>query len=158
MENSIKSYHSGQPCVLGMEKIMKILPHRYPFQLVDKVIHIEDDYIVGVKNVTINEPFFQGHFPGEPIMPGVLQVEALIQTGGILALHKQKPSCTYLTYFLSIEKCKFKKIVVPGDTLLMHCKLVSNIKMGFAKFEGEAFVQDKLVCQATMMAKIQIKE
>jgi UDP-3-O-[3-hydroxymyristoyl] N-acetylglucosamine deacetylase/3-hydroxyacyl-[acyl-carrier-protein] dehydratase len=155
MKQSTTTYHSAQPPVIGIEEIMKILPHRYPFQLVDKIIHIEHSYIVGVKNVTINEPFFQGHFPTSPVMPGVLQVEALIQTGGVLALKNYQNPGSYLTYFLSIDKCKFRGIVVPGDALVMHCSLVSEIKMGFAKFEGQAFVEGKLVCEATMMAKIQ---
>lgn len=159
MQEDIKEHISLNKTVLSSQEIKKILPHRYPFQLVDKIVHIEDSLIIGVKNVTINEPFFQGHFPNEPVMPGVLQVEAMIQTGGILALkHYESKNAgkleDYSTYFLSIDKCKFRAKVIPGDTLILKCKLLGSIRMGIAKFEGKAFVDNKLVSEAIMIASI----
>ncbi len=147
-------YDPTAPPVLDIKEITRRLPHRYPFQLVDKIIHLDEQCVTGVKNVTINEPFFQGHFPGEPIMPGVLQVEALAQTGGILVLNTVPDPENYLTYFLGIDACRFRKMVVPGDTLVMHCKLLTEIKRGFSKMSGQIFVGDKLTCEVTMLAQI----
>ncbi len=142
------------PAVMDVMQITHMLPHRYPFQLVDKIIQLDDRTVTGIKNVTINEPFFQGHFPGRPIMPGVLQVEALAQTGGVLVLSTVPDPENYLTYFLAIDDCRFRKMVVPGDALVLHCALLADIKRGFAKMKGSIFVGEKLVCEATMLAQI----
>ncbi|HLP34864.1 MAG TPA: bifunctional UDP-3-O-[3-hydroxymyristoyl] N-acetylglucosamine deacetylase/3-hydroxyacyl-ACP dehydratase [Amoebophilaceae bacterium] len=148
--------------IFDVKQISNMLPHRYPFQLVDKIVQIDDTSITGVKNVTINEPFFQGHFPGNPIMPGVLQLEALAQTGGILFLHTLPDPEAYLTYFLSIDACKFRRMVVPGDTLLLHGQLLSDIRLrttekqtsGIAKIKGRVFVGEALACEAVLLAQI----
>ena len=148
------SYDPGAPAVRDIKQITNMLPHRYPFQLVDKIIHLDKRSITGVKNVTINEPFFQGHFPDNPIMPGVLQVEALAQTGGILVLNSVPDPAHYLTYFLGIDGCRFRKMVIPGDTLILHCELLADIKRGIIKMKGSTFVCDQLACEATMLAQI----
>lgn len=148
--------------LFDVKQISKMLPHRYPFQLVDKVMQLDDTSITGLKNVTINEPFFQGHFPGTPIMPGVLQVEALAQVGGILVLNKVADPENYLTYFLSIDACKFRRMVVPGDSLLLHCQLLTDIKfsvtdkqsVGIAQVKGRVFVGESLACEAVLLAQI----
>lgn len=153
-QESIPLYDPNAPAILGIKEIMHTLPHRYPFQMVDKIIHLDRQSITGIKNVTINEPFFQGHFPGTPIMPGVLQVEALAQTGGILVLSTVPDPNNYLTYFLGIDACRFRKMVVPGDTLVLHCKLLTDVKRGFSKMQGRIFVGEQLACEATMLAQI----
>jgi UDP-3-O-[3-hydroxymyristoyl] N-acetylglucosamine deacetylase / 3-hydroxyacyl-[acyl-carrier-protein] dehydratase len=147
-------YDVTQPSVLDVNQIYKILPHRYPFKLVDKIVHLDENMIVGVKNVTINEPFFEGHFPGNPVMPGVLQIEAMAQTGGIFVLQSVPDPENYWTYFLSIESAKFRRMVVPGDTLVFKCELIAPIKRGIAKMQGQAFVAGNLVCEATLTASI----
>lgn len=147
-------YDPSAPAVFDIQQITRILPHRYPFQMVDKIIHLDARSVTGIKQVTINEPFFQGHFPGHPIMPGVLQVEALAQTGGILVLNTVSDPENYWTYFLAIDDCRFRKKVVPGDTLVLHCELLADIKRGFAKMKGRVFVREQLVCEATMLAQI----
>jgi UDP-3-O-[3-hydroxymyristoyl] N-acetylglucosamine deacetylase/3-hydroxyacyl-[acyl-carrier-protein] dehydratase len=152
--NQAPKYDPSQPPVMDVNKIYKALPHTYPFKLVDKIIHLEDKVVVGVKNVTINEPFFQGHFPGNPVMPGVLQIEAMAQTGGILVLNSVPDPENYWTYFLAIEDCKFRKTVVPGDTLIFKCELLAPIKRGIAKLSGQAFVAGQLVCEATVTASM----
>ncbi len=140
--------------VKDIEQITRMLPQRYPFQMIDKIIHLDEKNVTGIKNVTINEPFFQGHFPGKPIMPGVLQLEALAQTGGILVLNTVPDPENYLTYFLSVDKCRFRKRVVPGDTLVIQGELMTDIKRGFAKMKGQAFVGKELACEAIIMAQI----
>ena len=152
--NQAPKYDPSLPPVMDVNKIYKALPHTYPFKLVDKIIHLEEKIVVGVKNVTINEPFFQGHFPGNPIMPGVLQIEAMAQTGGILVLNSVPDPENYWTYFLAIEECKFRKPVVPGDTLIFKCELLAPIKRGIAKLSGQAFVAGQLVCEATVTASM----
>jgi len=135
--------------VLDVNVIQKILPHRYPFLLVDRVLEVTDEKIVGIKNVTINEPFFQGHFPGQPVMPGVLIIEAMAQTGGIGALNL-KENIGKLAYFLSINKARFRKPVVPGDTLRLEVEIV-KIKMGILQCRGVAKVDGEVVAEAEMM-------
>lgn len=151
---SAPPYAPNAPAVRDIKHIIRMLPHRYPFQMVDKIIHLDAQSVTGIKNVTINEPFFQGHFPGNPIMPGVLQVEALAQTGGVLVLSTVPDPENYLTYFLGIDECRFRKIVVPGDTLVLHCALLSEIKRGFSKMQGRVFVGEHLACEAIMLAQI----
>jgi len=130
------------------------LPHRYPFLLVDKIIELSDHHVVGVKNVTFNEPFFQGHFPNNPIMPGVLQIEAMAQTGGILALSTVEDPGNWDTYFLKIESAKFKQKIVPGDTILFKMELLAPIRRGICQMQGTAYVGNKIVCEAELTAQI----
>ena len=131
-----------------------LLPHRPPFLLVDKVIHIDSESVTGIKNVTMNEPFFVGHFPLEPVMPGVLIVEAMAQCGGILALQSIVDPENYATYFMKIDAVKFKNKVVPGDTLQFELRLKEPIRRGIVLMDAKAFVGDKLVTEAILMAQI----
>ncbi|MGL5262086.1 MAG: 3-hydroxyacyl-ACP dehydratase FabZ, partial [Bacteroides sp.] len=147
-------YHPEKDPVMDVNRIRDLLPHRYPFQLVDKVIEIGANYIVGVKNITSNEPYFQGHFPEEPIMPGVLQVEAMAQVGGLLVLNSIQDATSFSTYFMKIDKVKFRQKVVPGDTLVFKVALASPIRRGIATMCGYAFVGEKMVCEAEFMAQI----
>jgi UDP-3-O-[3-hydroxymyristoyl] N-acetylglucosamine deacetylase/3-hydroxyacyl-[acyl-carrier-protein] dehydratase len=134
--------------------IEKILPHRYPFLMVDKIMEINEDSIIGVKNITMNEPIFTGHFPGNPVFPGVLQIEAMAQVGGIFALSKVEDPQLYSTYFMKIDKVKFKQKVVPGDTVVFELSLLSPIRRGLVEMIGRAFVNGKLVVEAEMLAQI----
>lgn len=155
---AIPRYDPRIPPVLNATQIYKMLPHAYPFQLIDKIFHLDESSVASVKNVTFNEPFFQGHFPGNPVMPGVLQIEAMAQTGGILVLSTVPDPENYWTYFLAIENCRFKRMVVPGDTIIFKCELLAPIKRGIAKMQGQAFVAGNVVCEAVMSASIVRKQ
>ncbi|MCW3119176.1 MAG: bifunctional UDP-3-O-[3-hydroxymyristoyl] N-acetylglucosamine deacetylase/3-hydroxyacyl-ACP [Chitinophagaceae bacterium] len=146
-------YIPGQPAIYDQQFIEKTLPHRFPFALVDKVIELSDTHIVGIKNVTFNEWFFQGHFPGNPVMPGVLQIEALAQCGGILAINLSGGG-QYDTYFLKIDNCKFKQMVRPGDTLILKMELSSPIRRGICEMKGTAYVGNKVATEAELVAQI----
>lgn len=138
----------------NINDIERMLPHRYPFLLVDKVMEITEDGIIGVKNVTMNEPMFQGHFPGNPVFPGVLQIEATAQVGGIFALSKVDEPHLYSTYFMKIDNVKFKQKVLPGDTLVFELKLISPIRRGLVHMSGQAYVNGKVVMEAEMLAQV----
>ena len=155
-QNSVQApvYDPSNTPVFDVNQIRKLLPHRYPFQLVDKIIEIGGDYIIGVKNITNDEPFFQGHFPEEPVMPGVLQIEAMAQTGGLLVLNTVDEPERYSTYFMTINNVKFRHKVVPGDTLIMRLELLAPIRRGISTMKGYAFVGEKLVSEAEFMAQI----
>ena len=147
-------YNPSTTPVLDNNQIRELLPHRYPFLLVDKIIEKGDNYIVGIKNVTTNEPFFQGHFPEEPVMPGVLQIEAMAQCGGLLVLNSVDDPDKYSTYFLKIDGVKFRQKVVPGDTLIFRVELMAPIRRGISSMKGYVFVGEKVVCEAEFTAQI----
>ena len=140
--------------VMDNNRIRELLPHRYPFLMVDKIIQMTDKYIVGIKNITANEPYFMGHFPQEPVMPGVLQVEAMAQTGGLLVLSRLEEPERYSTYFLMIDNVKFRHKVVPGDTLIFRVELTSEMRRGIATMRGLAFIGDKVISEADFTAQI----
>ena len=147
-------YDPNKEPVMDVKRIKELLPHRYPMQLVDKVIELGPSHIVGVKNVTSNEPFFQGHFPQEPVMPGVLQIEALAQVGGLLVLNTVEEPERWSTYFLKIESVKFRQKVVPGDTLIFKTEMITPIRHGISTMQGYAFVGENCVMEATFTAQI----
>ena len=149
----IPVYDPTVPPVFDQNYIQSKLPHRFPFLLVDKIIELSDTHIVGVKNVTYNEWFFQGHFPGNPLMPGVLQIEALAQCGGILAINMAGEG-QYDTYFLKIDNCKFKQKVLPGDTLLLKMELTNHMRRGICEMKGTVYVGNKICCEADLVAQI----
>jgi UDP-3-O-[3-hydroxymyristoyl] N-acetylglucosamine deacetylase/3-hydroxyacyl-[acyl-carrier-protein] dehydratase len=140
--------------LMDVNKIRQLIPHRYPMLLVDKIIEIGPDYIVGVKNITGNEPYFQGHFPLEPVMPGVLLVEAMAQTGGLLVLNQVDELQHYSTYVLKINNVKFRKKVVPGDTLVFKIEMIQPLRRGLTTMRGYAFVGEDEVCEAEVMAQV----
>lgn len=147
-------YNPNIEPVMDINRIRELLPHRYPFLLVDKIIEIGGTHIVGIKNITTNEPFFTGHFPEEPVMPGVLQVEAMAQTGGLLVLNSVDEPERYSTYFMKIDGVKFRQKVVPGDTLILRLELLAPIRRGISTMKGYVFVGEKLVSEAEFMAQI----
>ena len=147
-------YNCNEAPIMDIKRIRELLPHRYPFALIDKIISIGANHIVGVKNVTVNEPFFQGHFPEEPVMPGVLQIEAMAQCGGLLVLNSVDEPDKYSTYFLKIDGVKFRQKVVPGDTLIFRVELLAPIRRGISSMKGYVFVGEKVVCEAEFTAQI----
>ncbi len=156
--NSAPSFDPNEPPVFNIQDIAKLLPHRYPFQLVDKIVSLDGTTVVGVKNISMNEPQFTGHFPENPVMPGVLQVEAIAQTGGVLVLTSTGEPEKYWPYLVGIDNCRFYKNVLPGDTLVIKCKLSAPIRLGVAKMTGEAWVGKSLVCSVAMTARLVKKE
>lgn len=153
-ESNIPVYNPNDVPIFNYQQLEKILPHKHPFLLVDKVVKLTASEVVAVKNVTGDQYFFQGHFPNEPIMPGVLQLEAMAQAGGVLVLAEKENPTNWSTYFVKIENAKFKDKVVPGDTLVIRMQLTAPVRRGLCIMKGEAFVGNKLVCEATMMAQI----
>ncbi len=147
-------YNPNEEPLIDINGIKKLLPHRPPFLLVDKIIHRSTDCVIGVKNITMNEPFFVGHFPEEPVMPGVLMVEAMSQVGGILVLGSVSDPENYSTYFMKIDNVKFKRKVVPGDTLVMKLELMEPIRRGIVSMQGQIFVGDTLAVEGEMMAQV----
>ena len=147
-------YNPNIPPVMDTNRIKELLPHRYPMLMIDKIIEIGTSHIVGVKNITANEPFFMGHFPDEPVMPGVLQIEAMAQTGGLLVLNSVEEPNRYSTYFLKIDNVKFRQKVVPGDTVIFRLDMIGEMRRGCALMKGYAFVGEKIVCEAEFMAQI----
>ena len=139
---------------IDINKIQEVLPHRYPFLMVDKIMKIKEDSIIGVKNITMNEPIFTGHFPDNPVFPGVLQVEAMAQVGGIFALSKVEDPHLYSTYFMKIDNVRFKQKVIPGDTIVFELKLMSPIRRGLVQMQGKGYVNGQLVSEAEMLAQI----
>lgn len=154
LKGDVPKYDPNQAPLYNIQQIMNILPHRPPFLLIDKVISLDEKTVIGTKNVSMNEPFFVGHFPEEPVMPGVLQIEAMAQLGGILVLGTVPDPRNYLTYFLKVDKVKFKRKVVPGDTLIFKCDLIGEIRRGIAIMWAQAFVGETLVCEGELTAQI----
>jgi UDP-3-O-[3-hydroxymyristoyl] N-acetylglucosamine deacetylase/3-hydroxyacyl-[acyl-carrier-protein] dehydratase len=154
VETGLPDLNPERPSLLDINQISRLLPHRYPFLLVDRILEMTENSITGVKNVTMNEPFFQGHFPGNPVMPGVLQIEAMAQVGGIFALNSVKNPEEYTTYFMKIDNVRFKQKVLPGDTVLFFLELISPIRRGLVHMRGRGFVRGQLVSEAEMLAQV----
>ena len=152
--NNVPTYDLNLPPLLDIHQIMEILPHRPPFLLIDRILELSDKHVVGMKNVTMNEDFFVGHFPGAPVMPGVLQVEAMAQCGGVLVLNTVPDPENYLTYFMKMDKVKFKQKVLPGDTVIFKCELITPIRRGICHMQSYAYANGKIVAEAELMAQI----
>lgn len=152
--NCVPKFDLNQPPLMDIHKIMSILPHRPPFLLIDRILELSDRHVVGMKNVTMNESFFVGHFPGAPVMPGVLQVEAMAQCGGVLVLSTVPDPENYLTYFMKMDNVKFKQKVLPGDTLIFIAELISPIRRGICHMQSYGYANGKLVVEAVLMAQI----
>ncbi|PDH49891.1 MAG: UDP-3-O-[3-hydroxymyristoyl] N-acetylglucosamine deacetylase [Bacteroidetes bacterium MED-G20] len=153
-EKSPRKFDLSKKPLYDIVAIEKMLPHRYPFLLIDKIMEITDNGIIGVKNVTMNENFFMGHFPNNPVMPGVLQIEAMAQTGGIFSLSKVKEPHLYSTYFMKIDNVKFKKKVIPGDTVVFDLNLISPIRRGLVHMKGKGYVNGVICIEAEMLAQV----
>jgi UDP-3-O-[3-hydroxymyristoyl] N-acetylglucosamine deacetylase/3-hydroxyacyl-[acyl-carrier-protein] dehydratase len=156
-KEAVPKYNPNQPALFEIRDIMRFLPHRPPFLLVDKILEMSNTHVIGLKNVTMNESFFVGHFPDEPVMPGVLQIEAMAQTGGILVLNTVPDPENYLTFFLKIDEVKFRNKVVPGDTIIFSLNLIAPIRRGLCHMKGVAYVGDKVVMEGVMLAQISKK-
>ncbi len=152
--NKVPQFDLNQPPLMDIHKIMEILPHRPPFLLIDRIIELSETHVVGMKNVSMNEPFFVGHFPGAPVMPGVLQVEAMAQCGGVLVLSTVPDPENYLTYFMKMNNVKFKQKVLPGDTLIFKAELMGPIRRGICHMQAYGYANNKLVVEAELMAQI----
>ncbi len=153
-QNANRKFDLEKEPLYNIVDIERMLPHRYPFLMVDKIMEIQEESIIGVKNITMNEPIFTGHFPGNPVFPGVLQIEAMAQVGGIFALSKVEDPHLYSTYFMKINNVKFKQKVVPGDTIVFELNLMSPIRRGLVEMSGKAYVNGKVVCEAEMLAQV----
>ena len=151
---NIPKYDPLKDPIYDLEKIKSTLPHRYPFLLADKIVELNDKMVVGIKNITFNEPYFQGHFPGNPVMPGVLQMEALAQAGGIFVLSQVEDPHNWDTYFLKMDNVKFKRKVVPGDTLILKMELMSPVRRGLCHMWGSTYVGDQLVSEGELYAQV----
>jgi UDP-3-O-[3-hydroxymyristoyl] N-acetylglucosamine deacetylase/3-hydroxyacyl-[acyl-carrier-protein] dehydratase len=152
--NKVPHFDLNEPPLMDIHKIMSILPHRPPFLLIDRILELSDTHVVGMKNVTMNENFFVGHFPGSPVMPGVLQVEAMAQCGGVLVLNTVPDPENYLTYFMKMDKVKFKQKVLPGDTIIFKCELITPIRRGICHMQAYAYANGRIVAEAELMAQI----
>ena len=152
--NKVPVYDLSLPPLMDIHQIMDVLPHRPPFLLIDRILELSDTHVVGMKNVTMNEDFFVGHFPGSPVMPGVLQVEAMAQCGGVLVLNTVPDPENYLTYFMKMDNVKFKQKVLPGDTLIFRAELMSPIRRGICHMQAYGYANGKLVVEAQLMAQI----
>ncbi|MGZ4059657.1 MAG: 3-hydroxyacyl-ACP dehydratase FabZ, partial [Bacteroidia bacterium] len=153
-KKAVKKFNLEKEPLYNINDITRMLPHRYPFLMIDKIMEITENSIVGVKNVTLNEPFFQGHFPDNPIFPGVMQIEAMAQVGGIFALSQVPDPEFYSTYFMKIDGVKFKQKVIPGDTIVFQLTLESPIRRGLVNMRGVGYVNGKEVVEATMLAQV----
>ncbi|MBK5202488.1 MAG: bifunctional UDP-3-O-[3-hydroxymyristoyl] N-acetylglucosamine deacetylase/3-hydroxyacyl-ACP dehydratase [Prolixibacteraceae bacterium] len=154
--NEAPFYDPNSLPVMDINEVRKLLPHRYPFLLVDKVVEITPDFIVGIKNVTVNEPYFQGHFPETPVMPGALIIESMAQCGGLFVLHNFKKH--YMTYLIKVDNVKFRRFVQPGDTMILKVSLLTEVRRGVARLRGQCFVGDKLCAEGEFMAQMVLKK